>query len=403
MRLRHAASLVAAAILVVSPVTVAAQVPAFVQLVEPSEPQNVGWIFTPSVATGGSWDNNLLLLDARDDVLGDYGIPISPALSLEYRGRRTTLAARYGTAFQFYREVTELNSSQHGVYVRLQHRATARVTVFVQEDFNQAPSTDVLNLAGVPFYRVGTRASSTRAGLAATVARDTVLDLAYNLGSVAFNFDERAAIRFEGGYSHQGSVALTRAVSPRLSIGGRYELQRAILADGADQFNIQDGGLTSEYRATPLTTITASLGVSRLDAGLQHRSRVGPTVGASVSRRSRLATMTFAYHRAFLPSWGFGGTFQNEEWLFSARVPFARNRAYLDTRGALLNSDALDSGQPGLRSLFVGTALGYRATRWLNVEGYYDGARQDTDRPGGDRRRHIIGFRIVTTKAMKLG
>jgi hypothetical protein len=83
-------------------------------------------------------------------------------------------------------------------------------------------------------------------------------------------------------------------------------------------------------------------------------------------------------------------------------VPFVRNRAYLDTRAALLDSDPLDSGQPGLRSLWFGTALGYRATRWLSVEGYYDASGQDTSRPGGDRRRDIIGFRIVTTKPMKL-
>jgi hypothetical protein len=400
--LRGVAHLVAATLLVVGPVSASAQVPAFNQLEEQVEPLYVGWIFTPTFATGANWDNNLLLLDAGDNVLRDYGIPVSPSLSLAYRGRRTTLTSSYGSAFHFYREITELNSSQQGVFALLQHRATPRITVFVQQDFNQAPSTDVLTLPGLPFYRVGTRASSTQAGLAATLARGTVLDLTYTLGSVAFDFDEQAGIQLEGGHAHRGSVALSRAVSPRLSLGGRYELQHAILASGADRFNIQNGVVTGEYRVTPQTTITAELGVASLDAGQRQRSRVGPAVGATISRRAALATMTFAYHRAFIPSWGFGGTFQNEEWLLSVRVPFARNRAYLQSRAALLNSDALDSGQPGLRSVWLGGALGYRATRWLSVEGYYDGSGQDTNRPGGDRRRDIIGFRIVTSKPMKL-
>ena len=403
MRLpRRVAPLISAILLAVATVSARAQVPAFNQLEVQDEPSHVGWIFTPAFATGASWDNNLLLLDPGDNVLRDYGIPISPALSLEYRGRRTTLVTRYDSAFHFYRDITELNSSQQGVFARFQHRASPRVMVFIQQDFNQAPSTDVLNLPGLPFYRVGTRANSTQAGLAATVARGTVLDVTYTLGAVAFNFDERAGIQLEGGHAHQGAVALSRAVSPRLSVGGRYELQHAILASGSDRFNIQNGVFTGEYKVTPQTTITAELGVSSLDPGHNQSPRVGPALGATISRRAPLATMTFAYHRAFIPSWGFGGTFQNEEWLLSVRLPFARNRAYVDTRAALLNSDPLDSGQPGLRSLWLGTALGYRATRWLSVEGYYDGSGQNTSQPGGDRRRDIIGFRIVTAKPMKL-
>jgi hypothetical protein len=228
MRLRQrVAPVLAATLLVVGPVAANAQEPAFNELEVHDAPLHVGWIFTPAFSTGASWDNNLLLLDPADNVLRDYAFPVGPALSLEYRGRKTTLVTRYDSTFNFYREITELNSSQQGVFARLQHRASPGVTVFVQQDFNYAPSTDLLNLPGVPFYRVGTQANSTQAGIGATVARNTALDVSYTLSSVAFNFDERAGIQQDGGRAHQGSVAVSRALSGHLTIGVRYDLQHA--------------------------------------------------------------------------------------------------------------------------------------------------------------------------------
>ena len=39
-------------------------------------PTYPGWIFTPSLATGGTWDDNLLLADSNDLVLRDYATPV---------------------------------------------------------------------------------------------------------------------------------------------------------------------------------------------------------------------------------------------------------------------------------------------------------------------------------------
>ena len=42
-----------------------------------------GWVFTPSLATGGTWDDNLLLTHSDDVVLRDYATPVEPSLRLE--------------------------------------------------------------------------------------------------------------------------------------------------------------------------------------------------------------------------------------------------------------------------------------------------------------------------------
>ena len=115
-------------------------VPAFGQsAVETRQPP--GWVFTPSIAFGGSWDDNVLLVDPAGESPGDYATPISPTVTLDYRGRRTRLTTAYGGSLLVYRTLEELNSSEQRVRGFWQHRASERVTVFAQENFTSAPTT----------------------------------------------------------------------------------------------------------------------------------------------------------------------------------------------------------------------------------------------------------------------
>ena len=161
--------LIALAALVV-PATVTAQ-----PTTEEVPTQAPGWVFTPSVGFGGSWDNNILLEGEGDNALTDYGTPVDSGLNLDYRGRRLDLSGSYNGSFVMYRTYDELNSTDQRARFHMDHRATARVKLFAEEYFIQAPSTDVLNLAGVPFYRTGSRTNEAGGGVEAVVARHTTL------------------------------------------------------------------------------------------------------------------------------------------------------------------------------------------------------------------------------------
>jgi hypothetical protein len=368
----------------------------------PLDRQPAGWVFTPAFAFGGAWDDNVLLSSQGVPPLEDYGSPLDPNVTLDYRGRKLSLTSAYGGSFVMYRTFEELNSSDQRVRVEVQHRPSERVKIFAREHFIQAPSTDGLNMAGIPFLRIGSRTNEAGGGVEAIVARHMQLTGTYMLRSVSF--DERVAVNLEDGYEHDWTLALARAMSPRLVLGGQYQLRREVLLEGADRFNIHSGAATVEYALTPTITVLGLFGIARLSAGLTHDARTGPTVLAELNYRLRDTLLTGRYQQTFVPSFGFGGTFQNEEW--SARVhtplPAISRRLYTEGSVTWYDNEPLEVGQPSLQSLWLSGTLGYRASRWLNVEGYVDRWQQDSQRPGGIVRRNLIGFRVVVSKPMRI-
>jgi hypothetical protein len=368
----------------------------------PTDEGTPGWIFTPSVSFGGMWDDNLLLAHEGDNPPSDYGTPINPSGALDYTGRRVRFSSTYGGTFVVYRSLTELNSSQQQFTALMEARPARRLTMFVREGFAMAPTTDTLELAGVPFYRIGSRHNVVSGGIEAAVMRRAALSAVYSLSTVSFAEDEREAIGLQGGLAHEFLVSLSHAVSERLTLGGEYQVRRAVLSEGEDRFNIQTGSATFAYQVTPTVSISGLGGIARLGAGLTHDARMGPAVEAAITYEPRRATLSAAYQHTFIPSWGFGGTFQNQEWMGTVIVPFARNRAYLNGTITRYDAESLEIGQPSLQSWFLSSTVGYRATRWLSVEGYYGRAQQDSQVAGGARRRNEIGFRVVATKPLKL-
>ncbi len=334
-------------------------------------PTYPGWIFTPSIATGGTWDDNLLLAHSEDVVLRDYATPVQPSLRLDYRGRRTLWSSSYDSSFLMYRDVSELSSSDQAIDIRFRQLVTRDLTLFGHESFARVPTTDAFTLGGIPFSRVGARTNDLGAGLELRLSPTTMLELGYTHTAVDFESPRLLATPLAGGYAHQGSVSLERQLSSQFTLGAEYHLRQAVLEDGDDRFNIHDATITAQYQLTPNMDLSGFAGVSRIGAGLEHSEQTGPSVGLTISRQlTRAALISAGYQRTFIPSWAFGGTFQNQELFATLRVPFARNQAYVEGRATLLNAEALQAGEPSLRSLWFGTVLGYRATRWLRFEGY---------------------------------
>jgi hypothetical protein len=369
---------------------------------QPQEPQAVGWIFTPAVGFGGAWDNNILLANTGDNPPGDYATPLNPAADLDYRGRRTRLSTGYEGAFLLYRTFDELNSTEQHAHAMLEQRLTERLTVFGEETFAQVPTTDALLLSGVPFYRVGSRTNEVRAGLEARLTKVVALRGRYSLNHITFADDSLAAADLQGGHSQELVVGLDRLLSQRLTIGAQFEVRRAVITDDVDRFDSNTASVGLEYDITPELTVSGMAGVSRLGAGVDHEARTGPAVRASITHRARHLVLSAGYSRSFIPSFGFGGTFQNEEWQGNVHVPFYGTRGYIDGSVARFDNDALEATQPSLRSVLLSATLGYRLTRWLSAEGYYAQSQQDSQQAGGELGRHQVGFRMRAAKPMRL-
>lgn len=401
---------VLAAILVLWPSSLAAQ--AFTP-VNPEAPPTPGWVFTPSIGVGGAWDDNVLLVNPGDRPPGDYSSPIRPSLGLDFTGKYTRFSAGYDGSIVLYRTLDELSSYEQHLRLGVSHRVNERLTLFADESFIMAPTTDAIPLnGGVPFYRIGSRTNAAGGGFQATLQRHVSMRGAYTLRVVDFEFDPIASRELQGGHSHEFDLSLERALSPRLTLGGEYGLDRVVVstatpapgvAPEADtRFTIQNAGVTVKYLVSRTVTASGAFGIAHLGAGLVRESRTAPALRASVSHQMRRTVVVGAYSRSYVPSFGFGGTLQNEEWSGSITAPFARNRAYVGGSVNLFNNDALEEGQPRLKSLWFTGRLGYRVNRWLRLEGFYNRSQQDTRREGGRITRNQIGFQVVSAAPFRL-
>src|SRR4029078_293653 len=94
----------------------------------PAQQAPPGWIFTPSVVFGGTWDDNVLLSNPDAAPAANYGSPIASAASLSYTGKYTRFSSGYSGSFVRYMTLTELNSLQQSLHATIERRARGRLT-----------------------------------------------------------------------------------------------------------------------------------------------------------------------------------------------------------------------------------------------------------------------------------
>jgi hypothetical protein len=111
--------------------------------------------------------------------------------------------------------------------------------------------------------------------------------------------------------------------------------------------------------------------------------------------------LELAYGRSFVPSYGFGGTQQNEEVTARIHGPLGR-RLYAQTSLAWRRNEPLTVGELKLVSWWFEGALGFNVRPWMRVEGFYNGVRQTIDRPGGLLNRNRIGVQLVAAQPVRM-
>jgi hypothetical protein len=370
---------------------------------QPQEPQaRAGWTFTPSLNFSGGWDDNALLVGVEETSPEDYLTALAPRGALTFLGRRLQMSTAYQGAFIIYRNFSELNSVDQYARADLQYRTTPRTTILVNQSFSKAQTTDAVELVGAPFRRIGHLTSSTGGTVEAQLTARTKLTGGYDLQIVDFDDEAQQFIEFPGGHAHHLAGSLHHRLSPRVTFGGVYDFRRVVVTEGAEIVPIHSSAATADYRVGQRVTLVGSIGVAHLGAGLTHPSRTGATWSAGISGRLRYVELRGDYRRSVVPSFGFGGTFQNEELMASLSGPFGRERGYWQAGLAWRDNDPLVVGPPSTRSLWMSSLVGYAIAPWLRLEGYYNRAHQDTQRPGGRLHRNRIGFQIVTSKPLRL-
>ncbi len=360
-----------------------------------------GWTFTPGVTFGWLHDTNVAVTSApfAGSTAADNLFEMEPFGSLEYYSPRTDFSSSYQGFIRRYFELDELNSLEQHANVSLRHRVTRRLTVFGGEAYLLSPTTDQVELNGVPFERNGSRYSAAYGGLEGRLSRTMTASVRYEFTWV--DFEKKDAL-LNGGFVNGVNAEVTRAFTPRSSAGAEYSVRWANLDEGTRHLSFQNTGALYRYRVGEQTSVEGAVGFAHLIDNSNDVSRTGLYVRAGLSHRLDRATLGINYERSYVPSFAFGGTNQSQETRGFVMMPLSRNRLYLEESAAWRRTDPLLALELPLDSIWLHTTVGYAVQRWFRIEGYHSFSRQDVRLNNGQINRNVIGVQIVVARPVRI-
>lgn len=359
-----------------------------------------GWSFTPALDYAFMWDSNVLIENQVSDPVSEQLHVFKPHGSVHFAGRRDKLAVDYSGAFVQHPTLGSLNSYDQRVSVDATRLMTRRVTLFGNYSAASSPTTELVELVDVPFARIGTRRQDLRGGVTARLSRQTELTTGYRYERVKFDEDPNRLTFLNGGQSHGANAGLRHAIAPRVALTADYDLQRATMVSG-QSFALQNAWGGADYSLSEFVRVFGSAGMSYL-AGIDGGpARRGPAMRVGIARNFDTTQMGVTYSRSFVPSYGFGGTSDNEELTTHLQTPLAR-RVYTRAAFSLRRNEPLEARNLKLRSLWFHGSVGYLLNDWARVEAFSGGSRQDIDRPGGRVNRYTFGVQLTAATTARI-
>jgi hypothetical protein len=361
-----------------------------------------GWSFTPGITIAGGFDSNVALASAPADTgqtQSDGLLLAQPFAQLEFNSARTEFATGYQGYVRRYMDVNQLNGFDHRGYVSLRRLATKRVTITLRDSYADVPTTDEVELNGVPFARTGARTNAFAAGIDTRLTKFSDLNVRVDNSWVAF---DRTDTFLTGGWLTGVRTGLSHRLGRRTSAGAEYGIRFANMNEETHQVLFQDAGGTLSYGLGGNTTLSLAGGVSFLDDRSFNISRTGPYVRGELEHTVARVSIGAAFEQMFVPSFGFGGSNQSQQVRGFVSMPLSRNRMYIQGSASWRRSEPLVETDLNLDTWSVRSTLGYSASRWLRLEGFYAFTRQDSEVTGGEISRHRAGTQIVISQPMRI-
>jgi predicted porin len=360
-----------------------------------------GWTVTPSIGYSGSWDDNALMQGNGSTPLGDFVSVITPRGFVDFNGKKGQFTAGYDGGFVLYRQLKTLNSYDQRGWFSGRRRVAPHVTLFVNNDASAVPTTELAQLIAVPFVRTGTRLDFQRGGVEAAFSKATSLVASADFQWVSFDHSTPAAASLQGGHSEGGAVALNHQIDKRITLTADADLQHATLG-GGQTFDVQTFRAGADYKVSNSTHVFGAGGASHLNAATTTAAaRTGPAVRLGLAHAFQKVAVDVEYNRSYVPSIGFGGTFQNSETSGRVRVPLGRH-LYATSAVIWRNTDPIETNDLPLRSLWVEGNVAYVLTPLVRLEAFYSGTHQTVNRPGGTLDRKTVGFMVITAKSVRI-
>lgn len=377
----------------------------------PTEVQSApiaGWSFRPGVAIGALYDSNVAITTAPASTRttpSDTLLTIDPVGALRYLGKRTTFDASYRGTIRRYTELDGLNGFDQHANLRVERRATKRLTLYAHNAFAAVPTTDELELNGAPFKRAGAKHDTLAGGMGLRLNERDTLNARYDFTWVSF---DRSAPELTGGIINGVQSDVQHALTERLSVGGEGSVRFAQMdIIGGRDLRFVDLGGTISYALDESTRLSGATGWGHLDDRLLHTSRSGVYFRGSLTRVALRSVFGVSYDRSFLPSFGFGGSNRAQEVRGWVDLPPIGRRLFLQGSGGWRRTNPFETGALGTRALQLDTFVlrstaGYAVSRWMRAQGFYLFTRQDSIVTGGEISRHRVGAEVVLSQPMRI-
>jgi hypothetical protein len=366
-----------------------------------------GWTFTPSFGYVGTYDDNVSLFGVRtaEEENNDFISSYEPSLELAYAGRHSRFGAEYSGSLLNYRTFTALNRWNQRAKIDVRRQETARLKWFARASAAALPSTDLIELGGIPYRHTGARTADGRGGVEFRIsARDSVSS---SITDQVVDFDRPADARalLRGGHVIESLNVWRHRFGSRLSAGTDYSFRRAAINGDVEQFSIHAAESAIEYELSPAWSFSSGAGIMYLESTPTTAARTGPAWRASLERHVNSSAFHVGYVRSFIPSFGFGGAIQNQEAGVGYRTALFGSRRWYTDHSAVFRDDSPLTAmveQLPLRSLRTNSVLGFAPQPWVRLEAFYSRVQQSSLRAGGQVYRNRVGFQIVTSKPVRV-
>jgi hypothetical protein len=360
-----------------------------------------GWSVTPSLDYAFVWDSNVLFENVGSEIVGEGLHMVKPNGVVAFRDRRTEFDLQYNGAFVQHPTLSSLNSYDQRLAINAMRQWSRRTSWFLRHSATIAPTTELVELVGVPFTRLGVHRQDVRTGVESLLGRNTTLATSYRFQWVDFKPTADDVLLLAGGHNHGLNVSLGHALSRRVSVTGEYDVQRATVTGGGE-FDIQNSWGGFEYRFSEFVQASGSVGVSRLSGAEGVPARIGPSIRVGLARRTPSAEVGVLFNKSYAPNYGFGGTTDNEELTARLRVPVGR-RLTANASVSFRRNEPLNAGDGFfLRSLWFYGSVGYLVNDWMRVEAFSASARQLSDQPDGRINRYQLGIQITAVTTARI-
>ena len=156
----------------------------------------------------------------RGDPTPNDVIASVPGVDLTFTSKHAFFGGGYRGSIQRYRELDQYDSYDQGGYVEYRQKASRRVSLFLRDNFSVSPTTDLVEVAGVPFTRTGTRQNDFNGGLTTALSKTVAITGSYHFQWIEFDNPDPLSPVLHGGRSHSATIGAHQTLNSRLTLGG---------------------------------------------------------------------------------------------------------------------------------------------------------------------------------------